>query len=374
MVLKFLLSNSCTKLTVALDAVTAKDGITYERKAIERWFQLKEHSPVTGLDLPDTTLQYNQLIMNRVKSWVEGEGVTRDSSQTDKRPRLSSPTDSHVEILIQSPSGSFARRVSPLLLVAELYKLAFQGMRGLHEHFDLHHNNHLLDAFGDTIQSHNIGNGAIILVVARESSSNAAPAGGKDESSGEAELEELCLVKVFDRTKAPSFSYWVPKRTPQSLASVIFRYWRYNEEKGLAFKPHDVDVWTRLVESGDGHSLGNTSKPWSSLASFFKPSRAKGSLMEEDIFATTTGTTRDGTDRKRKWDLASADIYPLVLKLKLDPHKSEKDMECRAKRERDKLSRVDSMFLFRESQLTSDLLVECLQTDIRILHQSDTGV
>lgn len=360
---------SYTGLTVALDAVIAKDNITYERKAIERWFQLKKHSPATGLDLQDTTVQYNQLMMNRVTNWIEGEDITGASSQSAKRPRPSSPADPEVEIQFHGPLGSFVRRVTPLLSVADLYKLVFRGMRGVHEHFDLHYNNQILDAFGNTIQSQNIGNGAIILV-----SVHGNPPNAKEKSSGEAELEELCLVKVYENYRAAHFSYWVPKRTTQSLASVIFRYWRYNQENNLFFKSHDRDVWTKVVETGDGHKGGHIENHWSSLAHFFTPFYAKGSLVEEDIFATTTSTTRDGTNTKRKWDLESANTDPTVLKLNLLFHRPERDRELRAKQERNNLSRVDNDCLLRELQLTSDLSVECLQTNIRVFHQQDTSI
>jgi len=41
------------------DPVTAADGMTYERSAIERWPQIRKTSPMTGLALTDIDLRHN---------------------------------------------------------------------------------------------------------------------------------------------------------------------------------------------------------------------------------------------------------------------------------------------------------------------------
>jgi len=58
---------------VMTDPVTALDGHTYERSAIERWFQQgRLTSPVTNLRLPATTLVPNHALRGAVTAYTAG--------------------------------------------------------------------------------------------------------------------------------------------------------------------------------------------------------------------------------------------------------------------------------------------------------------
>jgi hypothetical protein len=48
------------------DPVIADDGFSYERKAIQDWFEKSHISPVTGLDLVTTKLIPNRALKNTI--------------------------------------------------------------------------------------------------------------------------------------------------------------------------------------------------------------------------------------------------------------------------------------------------------------------
>ena len=52
------------------DPVSAKDGHTYERSAIQRWFdQGKRSSPVTNAVMPSTDLVPNHFVKSQISAW-----------------------------------------------------------------------------------------------------------------------------------------------------------------------------------------------------------------------------------------------------------------------------------------------------------------
>ena len=55
------------------DPVTAADGMTYERAAIEQWLQDKDTSPSTGAELPHTIVVPNQALKIIIREWEKEE-------------------------------------------------------------------------------------------------------------------------------------------------------------------------------------------------------------------------------------------------------------------------------------------------------------
>ena len=53
-----------------VDPVTTIDGFTYERSAIERWFNTRVSSPLTGLDLSSNYLVENKELAEKIKKMV----------------------------------------------------------------------------------------------------------------------------------------------------------------------------------------------------------------------------------------------------------------------------------------------------------------
>ena len=51
------------------DPVMASDGHTYERAAIEKWFDRKLTSPKTGADLETRVVFPNHLLRNQIREW-----------------------------------------------------------------------------------------------------------------------------------------------------------------------------------------------------------------------------------------------------------------------------------------------------------------
>ena len=55
---------------IMVDPVTTIDGFTYERSAIERWFNTRVSSPLTGLDLSSNYLVENKELAEKIKKMV----------------------------------------------------------------------------------------------------------------------------------------------------------------------------------------------------------------------------------------------------------------------------------------------------------------
>lgn len=53
------------------DPVKTVDGHTYDRAAIERWFNVKQTSPLTGLTLPSADLKPNTELKEQIREWME---------------------------------------------------------------------------------------------------------------------------------------------------------------------------------------------------------------------------------------------------------------------------------------------------------------
>ena len=58
---------------VMTDPVTAADGMTYERAAIEKWLEDNDTSPSTGAELPHKHLNPNQALKSIIRDWEEQE-------------------------------------------------------------------------------------------------------------------------------------------------------------------------------------------------------------------------------------------------------------------------------------------------------------
>lgn len=51
------------------DPCVAADGYTYDRRAIEKWFQENNNSPTTKLRLPDKSLIPNYSLLSAIVEW-----------------------------------------------------------------------------------------------------------------------------------------------------------------------------------------------------------------------------------------------------------------------------------------------------------------
>lgn len=263
----------------------ASDGFTYERRSIETWFQIRGSSPSTGLELSNTTLKHNGALADKIKKWIAGEPFNELQFDAPKRRRRTHSTvDLYIEIHFVGTLSSFSRKIPLSLSVENLYRVAFQGMKGRHFNFDLSHNGNVLHASLDSIQKRGLADKSTIYVDLTESHKSGVFGKGKStRKKSESEPGELVLVKVYHDHDDHLFSFWIPRHTKQSLTSIIFRFWRYDAEYQFQMEDYDVEVWTNIVKVGDGHSVGNRWEHWETLRSLFKPSYATGILDNEEF-------------------------------------------------------------------------------------------
>ena len=163
----------------------------------------------------------------------------------------------------------------------------------------------------------NICNNSIIHVDIPETRTKAdAPEAADDE------FEELCLIKVYRSNDEMLFSYWTPRRTANTFASIFFKYWR-NVFKYNVFKYNpnhiigDIVPWTGLRDDGDGHSTGRCHEHWDKSSDFLSAFHATGKLGKEKM--TSSLEKPDSVAEDSDDDLYSDDemVQPLVLKVKL---------------------------------------------------------
>ena len=92
------------------NAVTAKDGHTYSASAIRQWFTIRKSSPMTGLELQDTSLDPDSSVSDAATSWAAGEGIIGRGPPSEQQAKRSRSED--MEVTFDSRYGSFSRRIS----------------------------------------------------------------------------------------------------------------------------------------------------------------------------------------------------------------------------------------------------------------------
>lgn len=309
------------------------DGFTYERKSIERWFQIDKSSPSTRLGLRDTVLKHNGVLADRIKRWIAGEPFNERQSNTPKRRRLTRPSTALcIEIHFVNTLTSFIRRVPRSLSVEDLYKVAFQAMKGHHFSFDLRHDGNILYACPESIKERGLTDKSTVYIDLTESHKSSIS--DRNEKAGtKVESEDLALVKVYQgKHDDHLFSFWIPRNTKQSLASLIFRFWRFDAEYQSQSEDYDVEFWINARYVGDGQICGTRREHWDTLGSLLTPRYATG-ILEDEVFLE-----KESTDTII--DLNSSDEKTLVLKISLDQYVSRsKNLELKAEHARN-FSRV----------------------------------
>jgi ubiquitin-protein ligase/Mg-chelatase subunit ChlD len=245
------------------DPVTTSDNFTYERRSIERWFQIRQSSPSTGLPLSDLTLRRNQLVHNQTVRWVAGEDILQAASQAADRFRLRR-TRSVVTLQLNfvTPAGTFTRNLPSTLPLSDLYRIAYRGMRGVHRSFLLHLRGSLLVSSDQQLRRCGITTGSDIVA-------SLQPVHGDPALPTETESGEMCLIKVYESSSESSselFSYWIPHDTSHTMASIIFRFWRFKLSSLGVIQALDQEVWSGLKYGGDGVSYGQRHDHWDLLA------------------------------------------------------------------------------------------------------------
>lgn len=104
------------------------------------------------------------------------------------------------------------------------------------------------------------------------------------EDSVRVEPQEFFLLKAYQSRDNPVFSYWVPRKSSLSFASVIFRKWRYNAEAGQGLKDCDVDIWTELRHAGDSQIFGRPNPHWNKIWPFPASENGAGVLAHKKLY------------------------------------------------------------------------------------------
>jgi hypothetical protein len=237
------------------------------------------------LVLENTDLRANGQLANQVKDWINGSDLIQsvpaeDSTASSSRTRSSSGANQQMmTVRFFSRLGSFNRQVPRTLSINTLYRLAFRGMKGRHAKFELNFKSALLEPSESTLASASIRHNSVIHIDVPEArTAEVAPPDAAD-----ADLEELCLIKVYRNYDQMAFSYWIPRRTSNTFASVVFKYWRYLFKSGSSQPNHDLMAWTGMTDQGDSHVCGRVHDHWDRLSTFLDPFHAKGKLKNEKL-------------------------------------------------------------------------------------------
>ena len=267
-------------------------------------------------------------------------------------------------VKFRGPKGIFSHKLPRLVQVSQLYALAFRGMKGRCPRFDLIY-------LGERMKPES----SIALqwdptIDISVSETTAARAG----------FEELSLIKVFKSWKPTrtAMNYWVPKNTTNTVASIIFRYWRYLEERPYSYSDveYDAQVWTDISYRGDGSITGTPQDEWESISTFLTPWRATGKLENEDPYPNEEGDEDEDEDE----ELEGTGDHPLVFKVLMIGRSSQSAWAAMRAKKLGSLTRVSSFNLRLSSEGCPSVVGVVLKQNwpdvrikayIRIFHQQD---
>jgi hypothetical protein len=267
------------------------------------------------LALDNIDLRANGQLANQIKDWINGSDLTesvpiQDSPASSFRPRFSNGSQKMMTVRFFSRLGSFNRHVPRTLRINTLYRLAFRGMKGRHNIFELHFKNTLLEPSDSKLASTNIRDNSIIHIDVPETRSAEAAV---PPVAADADLEELCLIKVYSRQHDKVvFSYWIPRRTTNTFASVVFKQWRHLFKNDSQQYIYDLMPWTGMTDEGDGHLSGMYHDHWEKLSGFLNAHYATGSLKDEKLCASGFFDFEDDIYGDAEMEQGPS---PLVLKL-----------------------------------------------------------
>lgn len=330
------------------DAVTASDGFTYSRDAISKWFAIRNSSPMHGLQLNSTALTPEMTRSDAVGRWISGEGLTQQppppARTTRSRQSQGSPSAnaSAISLTFVSRVGSFQRCVAPDLSMVDLYRLVFRGLRAKFLVMQLAYNDITLPANAATISSRFIADGARIDVRLADESDlmNTSAGQARAPASG-----DFCLVKIFDTIDHMLTAFWVKRDTPQTLATVLWKYWRREFNVRRLPKLSSKSPWTDLNSSGDGLLTGQPRQTTDQLATYLNALHCFGTLGAEKVY--------------REDDYVRSAHQPLVLKVKIE-------RAHRPKVENSRLTRLDVLKQMFEA-LINRMLAYNYKTHIGLL-------
>jgi hypothetical protein len=286
--------------TLMQDAVTASDGHTYSRAAIERWFDVRLSSPMTGLQLSDRSLADNTTICDSANDWISGNDISAAlagaSSQTAPGDH-----DNHAVLTLDfiTPFGSFEREVPRSMHLLTLHQLIFRGLKGRTPIFQLAKGSNVLQPYTRlTVNAARLRDDDKINVrIADETDHQQGPTGRASQNHS--------LIKVYEPhdVDKPAFSCWEKTGTTHTLSSIVWKYWRHELATSYPPRIQEKVVWVNMKHNGDGYRSGEPQSSTQLLSRYFNRIYCRGHLEHEKVFS------EDGPNR--------GDVMgqPLVLKV-----------------------------------------------------------
>ena len=306
------------KLDLIEDPVVAADGQVYGRQAITKWMTYKRSSPLTGLMLSDTELTPDGALAEQADKWLQAEDLLEPVERPVHKRRRTTPQ--HNMLTFSNSSHHFTRALPPTTTLLDLFKVAFRGMKGRHNAFQLLCQGVLLQPSSSTIASSGISAGSFIAIVVAD--------GANTVQSGSA---PLCLVKVYTNYTNMAFSYWVPQHTSNTFMSVMTKYWRFQWTNQPWLSYSKQEIWANLRSDGDNHYLGALPTGTELLRGYLTAYYATGTLQAEPVYRSETASSSDAQDLNGDED-DDEDPRPLVLKLRVAQMSTRQRSERRLSR------------------------------------------
>ncbi|KAG9594053.1 hypothetical protein KCU77_g6237, partial [Aureobasidium melanogenum] len=291
------------KLDLIQDPVVAADGQVYGRQAITKWMSVRRSSPLTGLILENTELRPQLELAGQADRWLQAEDLVEPEERPVNKRRRTSVRQNM--ITFSNSSHHFSRALLPTTTLLDLFKVAFRGMKGRHNAFQLSWQGVILRPSSGTLADSGITGGSVITIVVADDV-NMIPDG----------TSSLCLIKVYTGDNRPDFCYWIPKDTGNSFMSLMTKYWRFKWTNQPWIDYKKQEIWTDLRSNGDDHYLGNIPENSELLRTYLTPYHAYGLLEAESVYKSES--TRSNAQRiYDSDDEDEEDDKPLVLKVQV---------------------------------------------------------
>lgn len=274
--------------TLMEDAVVASDDQIYSRNAIQQWFGIRKTSPLHGAPVDDLSLTVSQDVRSEVVNWVSGGAPTNTSDV--------------ITVTFDSRVGSFSRTIARTTTSRDLYRLAYRGLKAKFEAFQLslHRFGMLSPSTDNTASSMGLMDSDHITIRIPEDTDPLRIASRGSARAVQGAIPEMCLVKVFEynHQEKETFAFWVPRDTPNSLASVIWKCWRHRSLTERHLEPRPVELRTNVKAIGDGWIRFTKRNSTESLAAYLTPEHCTGHLERENIFSDNAGTLASQSSHK----------------------------------------------------------------------------
>jgi hypothetical protein len=122
-----------------------------------------------------------------------------------------------MRVSLRSALNTWSLLLPGNMKMKELWELSFRLTKGRFPDFELQHRNARLPFSQDTI----------VDTITTDHPVFITPSDTKTTTDGKNDIEDMCLVKVYDNYYEQTIvSFWEPKTTTRSIGSAVFRYYR----------------------------------------------------------------------------------------------------------------------------------------------------